>query len=231
MRLRRAKPAAPSSRDLPVLDPPEALSLRSRKKLRTRQQIADAAALLFAEKGYDAVTVADVARLAEVSEQTVYNFFSSKEQLVLDEDAAFEARLLAMIRERPAGTSLADAVRAGAHAFLDDLDRRPTGPHSKGSLPCLINVSPTLRRAWLEAGDRYADSIARALIESSKRTLSAPTAKVLGVAIVAVFAVIVDKIGRGMKEGAKHRTVIQVLRPQIDDAVDRIAPALRSIGA
>src|ERR1700730_7318570 len=113
MRLRRAKPAAPPSRDLPVLDPPEALSLRSRKKLRTRQQIADAAARLVSEKGYDAVTVADVARLAEVSEQTVYNFFSSKEQLVLDEDAAFEARLLAMIRERRAGTSLADAVRAG----------------------------------------------------------------------------------------------------------------------
>jgi AcrR family transcriptional regulator len=100
-------------------DPAEGLSLRSRKKIRTRQQIAHAAAALFAARGYEAVTVADVASVAEVSEQTIYNFFSSKKQLVLDEDAAFEARLVAMLRQRSAGTSLADAVRAGVHAFLD----------------------------------------------------------------------------------------------------------------
>jgi AcrR family transcriptional regulator len=50
--------------------------------------------LRLATKGYDAVTVAEIARLAEVSEQTVYNFFPSKELLVLDEDAAFEALLV-----------------------------------------------------------------------------------------------------------------------------------------
>ena len=47
--------------------------LRVRKKIQTRQRIADAAATLFATKGFDAVTVAEIARLAEVSEQTVYN--------------------------------------------------------------------------------------------------------------------------------------------------------------
>ena len=77
--------------------------LRVRKKIQTRQRIADAAATSFATKGYDAVTVAEIARLAEVSEQTVYNFFPSKELLVLDEDAAFEVLLVGMIRERPAG--------------------------------------------------------------------------------------------------------------------------------
>jgi AcrR family transcriptional regulator len=214
-----------AARESPSEEASQALSLRSRKKIRTRQQIADAAASLFAEKGYDAVPVAEVARLADVSEQTVYNFFSSKEQLVLDEDAAFEARLLSMVRDRPAGMSLADAVRRGAHAFLDNLDARPAGQHRKGSLPCLVQVSPTLRRAWLEAVDRYAESIARALVESG-RTLAAPEAKVLGVAIVGVFAVIVDGIGRGMNEGSSNRTVIKVLRPQIDAAIDRIAPAL-----
>ena len=68
--------------------------LRVRKKIQTRQRIADAAASRFATKGYDAVTVAEIARLAEVSEQTVYNFFPSKELLVLDEDAAFEELLV-----------------------------------------------------------------------------------------------------------------------------------------
>jgi AcrR family transcriptional regulator len=205
-------------------------SLRSRKKIRTRQQIADAAVRLFAARGYDAVTVADVARLAEVSEQTVYNFFSSKEQLVLDEDAAFEARLVALVRERRKDTSLSVAIRVGAYAFLDDLGRRPNSPHGAGSMPCLVNTSPTLRRAWLEAQDRYADSIARVLVEDSRGALSPPAAKVLGFCIVTVFAVMIDEIGRAMKEGANLRAVFEPLRRHVDDALERIAPALDSTG-
>jgi len=58
--------------------------LRERKKARTRQAIADAAARLFAQRGYEQVAVSDVAREAEVSEQTVYNYFQTKEQLVTD---------------------------------------------------------------------------------------------------------------------------------------------------
>lgn len=211
-------------------EPVEELSLRSRKKIRTRQQIADAAARLFAERGYDEVTVADVARLAEVSEQTVYNFFSSKEQLVLDEEAAFEARLLSLVRDRSRDTKLAEAVRRGTHAFLDELGRRPRSPYSTGGMPCLVNVSPTLRRAWLEAQDRCADSIARVLVENGRGTLTPPAAKVLGFSILTLFAVILDEVGRAMQEGADLRAVIEALRPQVDDAVGRIAPALNSIG-
>ena len=61
------------------------LGLRERKKARTRQVIADAAARLFAERGYEQVAVSDVAREAEVSEQTVYNYFQTKEQLVIED--------------------------------------------------------------------------------------------------------------------------------------------------
>ena len=53
--------------------------LRELKKARTRQHIADTAARLFAEHGYENVAVTDVAREAEVAEQTVYNYFPAKE--------------------------------------------------------------------------------------------------------------------------------------------------------
>jgi AcrR family transcriptional regulator len=208
--------------------PAEELSLRARKKTRTRQQIADAAAVLFASKGFDAVTVAEVARLADVSEQTVYNFFPSKEQLVLDEDAAFEARLVRMVRERPPGTSLSDAVRAEAHTFLDELRRRPKGPQKGGGMPYLINVSPVLRRAWLEAIERYAYAIARVLAEDSGGALSLPAAKILGFSIVAIFSVIIDEIGQQTKRGVDIGALIKILRRQVDDAIDRIAQALNS---
>lgn len=204
-------------------------SLRVRKKLRTRQQIADAAATLFAARGYDAVTVAEIARLAEVSEQTVYNFFPSKELLVLDEDVVFEARLIGMIRERPAGTKIADAVRAGAQAFLSDLRARPQVPQRAGGMPYLINVSPALRRAWLAAVERYADTLAKVLIEDSAAALSPLAAKVLGFSIVAIFSVILDEIGKGMKQDADIGALIEALRDQVDDAVDRIAQGLNSV--
>ena len=67
--------------------------LRERKKARTRRVIADAAARLFAERGYEQVAVADVAREAEVAEQTVYNYFQTKDQLVTDRDQLVQDEL------------------------------------------------------------------------------------------------------------------------------------------
>jgi AcrR family transcriptional regulator len=202
--------------------------LRVRKKIQTRQRISDAAAASFAARGYDAVTVAEIARLAEVSEQTVYNFFPSKELLVLDEDAAFEALLVGMIRERPARTKIADAVRARAHAFLKQLQAKPKGPKSRGGLPCLMNSSPQVRRVWLAAVDRYAASIARVVVEESGGKVSPLASRLLGFSIVTIFSVILEEIGRATLRGVDIRS-LNKLHTQIDDAVDRVAPVLNSI--
>jgi AcrR family transcriptional regulator len=202
--------------------------LRVRKKIQTRQRIADAAAASFAARGYDAVTVAEIARLAEVSEQTVYNFFPSKELLILDEDAAFEALLVGMIRERPARTKIADAVRARAHAFLKQLQAKPKGPKSRGGLPCLMNSSPQVRRVWLAAVDRYASSIARVVVEESGGKVSPLASRLLGFSIVTIFSVILEETGRATLRGVDIRS-LNKLHTQIDDAVDRVAPVLNSI--
>ena len=77
------------------------LSLRERKKQRTRQLIADTARAMFVERGFDAVAVAEVARAAEVAEATVFNYFPTKEDLVFQGMEAFEAELLDAVRDRP----------------------------------------------------------------------------------------------------------------------------------
>src|SRR6266550_271889 len=84
---------------------PPSSGLRERRKARTRQLIADTAARLFAEFGYERVAVSDVAREAEVAEQTVYNYFPTKEQLVLDREEATENELSRLIRSRPSAIS------------------------------------------------------------------------------------------------------------------------------
>src|SRR5436853_609935 len=73
--------------------------LRERKKRKTRESIANAAARLFTERGFEVVTVAEVARAAEVSEQTVFNYFPTKEDLVFDRDAEVEESLVRLVCE------------------------------------------------------------------------------------------------------------------------------------
>jgi AcrR family transcriptional regulator len=80
--------------------------LRERKKQHTRQLIAEIARRRFAERGFEGVTVAEIAREAEVSEKTVFNYFATKEDLVYWRLESFEQELLDTIRERAVGESV-----------------------------------------------------------------------------------------------------------------------------
>src|SRR5439155_16351645 len=87
----------------------ETLGRRERKKLQTRQLLADTARRLFAERGFEAVSVAEVAREADVAEATVFNYFPTKEDLVYSGLESFENELLAAIRDRPSGETILQA--------------------------------------------------------------------------------------------------------------------------
>lgn len=96
--------------------------LRERQKTERRQAISDAATVLFLERGFDAVTMAEVAEAAGVSIKTIFNYFGAKEELFLDREQDAHAATIAAITERPAGASITD----GALALM--VDRRvPSG--------------------------------------------------------------------------------------------------------
>src|SRR3954454_6206628 len=96
--------------------------LRERKKRQTRESIAAAAMELFQARGFEAVTVADVARAADVSEKTVFNHFATKEDLVFSRGDDRLAERAEAIRTRPPGVPLSRVFEAETIAFLDRLE-------------------------------------------------------------------------------------------------------------
>jgi len=94
--------------------------LRERKKERTRQQIVDAAMGLFAERGYHATTIADIAAAAEVAPRTFFSYFPSKEAVVFHDVDRTLDDLASALRNRLPGETTFDALRRFIDAMFDD---------------------------------------------------------------------------------------------------------------
>lgn len=177
----------------------DATGLRERKKARTRRHIAAAAAHLFAEHGYENTSVAAVAEQAEVSEQTVYNYFPTKQDLVLDRDEEIRTRLPHLIRTRPAGVSPVGAIRAEVLAIAEEIRSLPPD-QIQGTIGYLAAVSPTIHRLVLASTDRLGEAIAAAITETAP-TPDPAVAKVQGVALAWLSQTIIDESGRRSRRG------------------------------
>ena len=131
--------------------------LRERKRRLTRQLISDVATTLFAARGFDNVKVSEIAERVGVSEKTVYNYFPTKESLVLDYADEGVEQLARALRERRPDQSPTEAVVEAIKADARDFDVAPDA--MLAFLPMfgqLIESTPALRAAWLELHDRLA---------------------------------------------------------------------------
>ena len=196
------------------------LGLRERKKRQTRQLIADAAARLFAQRGFENVAVVDVAEAADVSEQTVYNYFPTKKDLVLDREEDLRDLLTGLIRARPAGISPAGAVRDSVLDFVAAIEDVPAD-QAKGGLDYLAAVSPAVRRLCLEMIDRLADAIAETIVESTDG-VSPQVAKVQAIALAWVIQTIADESGRRKVAQQSPAQIAGELRPIVAGIIDML---------
>jgi AcrR family transcriptional regulator len=144
---------------------PQPIGRRERKKAATRKTISDIATLLFIERGFDAVSIREVADAADVSPTTVFAHFPQKEALVFDEDDEQREQLVAAVRDRAEGVGVLEALRA----FYERELRANAEEHREegaGRFLRLLEETPSLRdyaaRMWL----RHEDSLAAAMAES-----------------------------------------------------------------
>jgi AcrR family transcriptional regulator len=172
--------------------------LRERKKQQTRDAIADTAARLFGERGFDAVTVAEVARESDVSEATVFNYFPTKEDLFYSRLESFEEALVDAVRERPRGESALGAFRR----FVLD---RSSGLASSARADVIANAarvitaSPALQARERAIVARATDALAKLLADEAGS--DAIEARAVAGALMAVQRALVDHVRSSVLAG------------------------------
>jgi AcrR family transcriptional regulator len=135
--------------------------LRERKKLQTRRHIAETARRLFSERGFEHVPVAEIARVADVAETTVFNYFPRKEDLVYWQLSSFEDELLSTIRGRPRGESVLAAFKRfilAQRGLLGQSD--PEAREELRALTRMIVASPALEARERQIFAGYTESLA-----------------------------------------------------------------------
>src|SRR3954454_22254224 len=141
------------------------LGLRERKKRRNREAIADAALDLFAEHGFQATTIKQIADAADIAPRTVSGYFPVKEELVFpDHEQVFDG-LTARLEERESGETAVDALRAWLVAFLDD--------------EAIADVDKHVRRRQVSDSDPNLRIYERGLQERAECAVAAAVAKAL----------------------------------------------------
>jgi AcrR family transcriptional regulator len=209
--------------------------LRERKKQQTRQLIADTARRLFAERGFEAVTVAEVARAAGVAEKTVFNYFPTKEELFYSRLEAFEEELLAAVRERASGESILAAVRGFLMAQRGVLAMQgPDGDeHATEQLRTVTRViteSPALLARERQVFAKYAQALAALIAEETGARPGAIEPQVVANLLLGVHRALIDYVRVRALAGAPASQVARELRARAKRAFELLEDGLGDYG-
>ncbi len=211
--------------------------LRERKKRLTRTAIFDVAARLFSERGYDNVTVAQIADEANISVKTLFTYVRSKEELIFSDDPNILDAIVAAVRDRAPGRPPLDAVTGTLLAALDDDPDRTglAGLHRLGGQSPAIRSR--LRALWDETEDALTDVLAQPGDGPRERAGHRLTAAQLMVLVrtisseeVRAAVATVDHEAQAVSAADRHAADRQALRDWIRQAAGRLARGLQAAG-
>jgi AcrR family transcriptional regulator len=178
----------------------EPLDRRSRKRLATRRAISLAADRLFFERGFENVTVDEIATAADVGRMTVFNHFPRKEDMFFDRDEEARETLREALRKRDAEVSPIETLRLLAYQLV-----RQPAPYllfstaSQGFIET-VEGSETLKARARAIRDEIAGELAVALAESAGRQADDPKAKLAGAMLLATWSVAFIEAHRSFRQ-------------------------------
>ena len=205
------------------------LGLRERKKQQTRLHIAETARRLFLERGFDEVTVAEVAREADVSAGTVFNYFPTKEDLFYSGMEVFEERLIDAVRERPAGESVLAAVR---RVVLDGIPRLASDDTADliATAARIVASSRSLQAREREIVARYTDELGALIAEETNRPADDVEPAAVAAALMGVQRALVAHVHAGVLAGRRGAKLASDARSQAKQAFARLEHGLGDYG-
>lgn len=205
-------------------------ALRERKRRLTRQLISDAATVMFASRGFDAVKVSEVADRVNVSMKTLYNYFPTKESMVLDNADELVERLATALRDRPAGMSITEAVVAALEADTDGFELFDDGLAAfVSTFEAMIMQTPALHARWLEILDRLARVAAEQLALQAGIEPTDPEPTVAGRALVGLVHVDIDSRVRHIRAGRRGAQLRDAIAGDIRQAARLLETGLASL--
>jgi AcrR family transcriptional regulator len=158
------------------------LSHRDQKRARTHARIQQEGLRLFLERGFDAVTLDDVAAAADVSRRTLFHYFPSKEAIALGFKAGLGPRIVAAVARRPDGEGLLEMAE---HA-LTDMAGDYQSAEAK-ALARLVHDTPTLRGGDHAKYEEMERMLADALARRAGRDPADPQVRVVAVTAIGVL--------------------------------------------
>lgn len=204
------------------------LGLRERKKQQTRRMLSETARRLFSERGFEHVSIAEIARHADVSEQTVFNYYPSKEDLVYSGLEAFEEQLLAAIRERPTGSTVIAAFSdfilqpRGLFAARDE-----AAASELVAVTRMIAASPALREREQLIFARYTEALAQLIAEEARARAGDLRPSVVANALIGVHRALIAYVRERLEAGViDRRRLGREVRKRGEDALALLSDGL-----
>ncbi|TDD40941.1 TetR family transcriptional regulator [Nonomuraea terrae] len=204
--------------------------LRERKKRETRQRIADMAMGLFMARGFDNVTVAEVARAADVSVNTVFNYFTTKEDLFADRHDVAVDLPVRVLRERARGES---AVAAFRRDFLDAIgtrDWRHGLNPGADVFARIVDDSPSLVARMRVLQEERETALARALADELDADPDDLTPRLAAAHILTTTRALTDYALRRQLAGEPWESVEPGLRAAAERAFELLERGLGALG-
>jgi AcrR family transcriptional regulator len=196
----------------------EELSLRERKKRETRQRIADVAMGLFMLRGFEKVTVAEVAEAADVSVNTVFNYFRTKEDLFFDRQDTVVENMGRVVAARPPGQSAVEALRRDFFAALDTRDWRYGITGGAPDFFRMVAESPTLINRIRRMHEQSEEYLARVLAEETDADPDDPTPRLVAAQMAALTRAVSAEFLRRRLAGESLEAILPATRAAAERA-------------
>jgi len=213
---------------------PQEEGLRERKKRLMRQQLSDTATQMFMERGFDAVRVTEIAEACGVSEKTVFNYFPTKESLILDRLESTMAALKSGLAQPGAGPieavlRILDEELTAMTSWLASQDDLAGASAAIRRFGTLIRASPSLRAHQSDMMDQFVSVAAGILAGRAAMSPDDPEPQIAATALLGLWRIQSRALSRYLDGTRPPAQVHQAVSAEVNRAAQLIDTGLRSL--